>query len=90
MPAKQLDPGVAVSGSSHTRTSGTTRDRAPDSREGLGTRPGKRSASLSISLTKAQGWVEAANLRVTPRLICVRSKCTRNTPMKHHRSPEVE
>jgi hypothetical protein len=52
MPAKQLeasvyqDSGSAVTGSSRTRASGTTRDRAPDSREGPGTRSGKRSASL--------------------------------------------
>jgi hypothetical protein len=25
---------------------------------------------MSDGVTKAQGWVEAANLRVTPRLIC--------------------
>jgi hypothetical protein len=52
MQAKQLeasvyqDPGVAVTGSSRTRTSGPTRDRAPDSQEGPATRSGKRSASL--------------------------------------------
>jgi hypothetical protein len=27
-----------------------------------------------IPLTKARGWVEAANLSVTPRLICERSQ----------------
>jgi hypothetical protein len=40
------DPGVALTGLSRTRTLGTTRDRAPDSQEGPGTRSGKRSASL--------------------------------------------
>jgi hypothetical protein len=75
MPAKQLRasvyqvPGVAVTGSSCTRTSETTRDRAlilkKDPQLGRG-----RDLRRSIALTKAQGWVEAANLRVTPRLIC--------------------
>ena len=68
MPAKQLkasvyqDPGVAVTGSSRTRTSGTTRDRAllhkKDPQLGRG-----RDLRRSVPLTKAQGWVEAANLR---------------------------
>ena len=75
MPANQLKasvyqvPGVAVTGSSCTRTSETTRDRAlilkKDPQLGRG-----RDLRRSIPLTKAQGWVEAANLRVTPRLIC--------------------
>jgi hypothetical protein len=79
MPAKQLKasvyqvPGVAVTGSSCTRTSETTRDRAlilkKDPKLGRG-----RDLRRSIPLTKAQGWVEAANLRVTPRLICERSQ----------------
>jgi hypothetical protein len=52
MQARQLeasvyqDPGVAVTGLSRTRTSGTTRDRAPNSQEGPGTRSGKRSPPL--------------------------------------------
>ena len=68
MPAKQLewslnqDRGVAVTGSNRTRTSGTTRDRAlilkKDPQLGRGRDPRR-----SIPLTKAQGWVEAANLR---------------------------
>ena len=68
MPTKQLegsvyqDPGVALTGSSRTRTSETTRDRAPflkkDPRLGRGRDPRR-----SIPMTKAQGWVEAANLR---------------------------
>ena len=79
MPAKQLEwslnqvPGVAVTGSSCTRTSETTRVRAPilkkDPQLGRG-----RDLRRSIPLTKAQGWVEAATLRVTPRLICERSQ----------------
>jgi hypothetical protein len=55
-------PGVAVTGSSHTRTSETTRDGAlihkKDSQLGRG-----RDLRRSIPLTKAQGWVEAPNLR---------------------------
>ena len=68
MPAKQLktsvyqDPGVAVTGSSRTRTSETTRDRAlilkKDPQLGRGRDPRR-----SIPLTKAQGWVEASNHR---------------------------
>ena len=68
MPAKQLkasvyqDPGVAVTGSSRIRTSGTTRDRAlilkKDPQLGRGRDPRR-----SIPLTKAQGWVEASNHR---------------------------
>jgi hypothetical protein len=89
MPAKQLeasvyqDSGSAVTGSSRTRASGTTRDRAQilekDPELGRG-----RDLRRSIPLTKAQGWVEAANLRVTPRLICERSQAyeerTEETP----------
>jgi len=66
--AKQLkesvyqDPGVAVTGSSRTRTSGTTRDGAlilkKDPQVGRGRDPRR-----TIPLTKAQGWVEAANFR---------------------------
>jgi hypothetical protein len=66
MQAKQLkasvyqDPGVALTGSSRTRTSGTTRDRAlilkNDPQLGRG-----RDLRRSIPLTRAQGWVEAAN-----------------------------
>jgi hypothetical protein len=68
MQAKQLkvsvyqDPGVAVTGSSRTRTSGTTRDRAQILKEDLELGRG-RDLRCSISLTKAQRWVEAANLR---------------------------
>jgi hypothetical protein len=68
MQAKQVeasvyqDPGVAITGLSRTRTSGTTRDRAPDSQEGPELGRG-RDPRRSIPLTKAQGWVEAANLR---------------------------
>jgi hypothetical protein len=57
MQAKQLkasvyqDPGVAVTGSSRTRTSGTTRDRAQILKKDL---------ELGI---KAQRWVETASLR---------------------------
>jgi hypothetical protein len=68
MQAKQLkaslyqDPGVAVTSSSRTRTSGPTRDRAlilkKDPQLGRG-----RVLRRSIPLIKAQGWVEAANLR---------------------------
>jgi hypothetical protein len=68
MQAKQLeasvyqDPGVALTGLSRTRTLGTTRDRAlilkKDPELGRG-----RDLRRSIPLTKAQGWVEAANLR---------------------------
>ena len=68
MPAKQLKAsvyqvlGMAVTGSSRTRTSETTRDRAlilkKDPQVGRGRDPRR-----SIPLTKAQGWVEAANLR---------------------------
>jgi hypothetical protein len=68
MQAKQLKasvyqvPGVAVTGSSRTRTSETTRDRAlilkKDRHLGWG-----RDLRRSVPLTKAQGWVEAANLR---------------------------
>ena len=68
MPAKQLkasvyqDPGVAVTGSSRTLSSGATRDRSlilnKDPQVGRGRDPRR-----SIPLTKAQGWVEAANLR---------------------------
>ena len=68
MQAKQLeasvyqDPGVALTGLSRTRTSGTTRDRAlilkKDPQLGRGRDPRR-----SIPLTKAQGWVEAATLR---------------------------
>jgi hypothetical protein len=68
MQAKQLKAslyqvsGVAVTGSSRTRTSETTRDRAllhkKDPQLGRG-----RDLRRSISLTKAQRWVEAANLR---------------------------
>jgi hypothetical protein len=68
MPAKQVEasvyqvPGVAVTGSSRTRTSETTRDTAPflkkDPQLGRG-----RDLRCSVPLTKAQGWVEAANLR---------------------------
>jgi hypothetical protein len=68
MQAKQLKAsvyqvlGVAVTGSSRTRTSETTRDRAlnlkkyPQLGRGIDLR-------RSVPLTKAQGWVEAANLR---------------------------
>ena len=56
------DLGVDVPGSSRTRTSGTTRDRAlilkKDPQLGRGRDPRR-----SIPLTKAQGWVEAATLR---------------------------
>ena len=56
------DLGVDVPGSSRTRTSGTTRDRAlilkKDPQVGRGRDPRR-----SIPLTKAQGWAEAANLR---------------------------
>jgi hypothetical protein len=79
VPTKQLegsvyqDPGVALTGSSRTRTSGTRRDRAlilkKDPQLGRG-----RDLRRSIPLSKARGWVEAANLRVTPRLICERSQ----------------
>jgi hypothetical protein len=68
MPAKQLkvsvyqDPGVAVTGSSRTQTSGTTRDRAQILKEDLELGRG-RDLRCSISLTNAQRWVEAANLR---------------------------
>ena len=68
MPAKQLewslnqDPRVAVTGSNRTRTSGTTRDGAlnlkKDPQGGRGRDPRR-----TIPLTKAQGWVEAANFR---------------------------
>ena len=68
MQAKQLkasvyqDPGVAVTGSSRTGISGTTRDGAlilkKDPQVGRGRDPRR-----SMPLTKAQGWVEAANLR---------------------------
>ena len=68
MQAKQLkasvyqDPGVAVTGSNRTRTSGTTRDRAlilkKDPQLGRGRDPRR-----SIPLTTAQGLVKAANLR---------------------------
>ena len=68
MQAKQLKasvyqvPGVAVTGSSRTRTSETTRDRAlilkKDPQLGRGRDPRR-----SIPLTKAQGWVEASNHR---------------------------
>jgi hypothetical protein len=68
MPAKQVeasvyqDPGAAVTGLSRTQTSGTTRDRAQiikkDPELGRG-----RDLRRSIPLIKAQGWVEAANLR---------------------------
>ena len=54
--------GVAVTGSSRTRTSETTRDRAlnlkKDPQVGRGRDPRR-----SIPLTKAQGWVEASNHR---------------------------
>jgi hypothetical protein len=52
MQAKQLKAsgyqvlGVAVTGSSRTRTSETTRDRALNLQEGPATRSGKRSAPL--------------------------------------------
>jgi len=56
------DLGVDVPGSSRTRTSGTTRDRAlilkKDPQLGRG-----RDRRRSIPMTKAQRWVEAANLR---------------------------
>jgi hypothetical protein len=68
MQAKQLKAsvyqvlGVAVTGSSRTWTSETTRDRAlnlkKDPQLGRG-----RDLRRSVPLTKAQGWVEAANLR---------------------------
>jgi hypothetical protein len=68
MQTKQLkanlyqDPGVAVTGSSRTRTSGPTRDRAlilkKDPQLGRGRDPHR-----SIPMTKAQGCVEATNLR---------------------------
>ena len=68
MQAKQLkasvyqDPCVAVTGSSRTRTSGTTRDKAQilkkDPELGRG-----RDLCCSIPLIKAQRWVEAASLR---------------------------
>ena len=65
------DSGVAVTGWSRTRTSGTTRDRAQilekDSELGRGI-----DLRRSIPLTRARGWVEVAHIRVTPRLICVR------------------
>ena len=68
MQVKQLkvsiyqDPGVAVAGSSRTRTSGTTKDRAQIHKEDLELGRG-RDLRRSILMTKAQGWVEAANLR---------------------------
>jgi hypothetical protein len=68
MQAKQLkvsiyqDPGVALTGSSRTRTSGTTKDRVQILKEDLELGWG-RDLRRSIPLTKAQGWVEAANLR---------------------------
>jgi hypothetical protein len=62
MQAKQLKasvyqvPGVAVTGSSCTRTSETTRDRFPNSQEGPATRSGKRSAPLgSADLSPGMG-----------------------------------
>ena len=68
MQAKQLKAsvyqvlGVAVTGSSRTRTSETTRDRTlflkKDPQLGRG-----RDLRRSNPLTTAQGWVEAANLR---------------------------
>ena len=68
MQAKQLKAsfyqvlGMAVTGSSRTRTSETTRDRAQILKEDLELGRG-RDLRRSIPLTKAQGWVEAANLR---------------------------
>jgi hypothetical protein len=84
MQAKQLKAcvyqvtGVAVTGSSRPRTSETTRDGAlilkKDQQLGRG-----RDLRRSIPLTKAQGWVGAADLRVTPRLICEHSQACKES-----------
>ena len=68
MQAKQLKAsvyqvlGVAVTDSSRTRTSETTRDRALNLKKDPQLDRG-RDLRRSVPLTKAQGWVEAANLR---------------------------
>jgi hypothetical protein len=68
MQAKQLKAsvyqvlGVAVTGSSRTRTSETTRDMAQNLKKDPQLGRG-RDLRRSVPLTKAQGWVEAANFR---------------------------